>query len=45
MNSAATVINSDRIVIFVLCIVNPCEVTVHVQEKKKKLENMDIGFS
>ena len=29
-------INSAWIVIFVHCTVNPCEVTIHAQEKKKK---------
>ena len=29
--------------IFVLCTVNPCEVTVHAQEKKKKLKNVKRG--
>jgi len=39
MNSAATVMNSMWIVIFVPYSMNPCDVTVHAQEKKKKSEN------
>ena len=38
MNSAATVMNSVWIVIFVPCTVNPCDVTVHAQEGKKNLK-------
>ena len=44
MNSNKQCMNSD----FCLCTMNPCEVTVHVQEKKKKGETWtgeNAGFS
>ena len=39
MNSEKQCVNSD----FVPCTMNPCEVTVHAQEKKKKLKNVKRG--
>ena len=37
-NSDEQCVNSD----FCLCTVNPCEVTIHVQEKKKKRQNVKL---